>query len=481
MAALFSGCVTEPSALTGESRSYGYTWQQELELGRQNDRQLVREMGLYQDDALAQYVRDVGEKVLANSSLRQPDTPEIYRNLKFEFRVMDSPVVNAFALPGGYVYVTRGLMAHLNNEAQLAVVLGHEITHVAARHASQQALKQQWGQVGLIAGAVIGQGVTGNDQFADQFLGLGGSVFQMIALKYGRDAERESDTYGVDYAAKAGYAVGESADFFNSLGRISEKGGARIPTWQSSHPDPGERQGRIRQLAETMRSRYGELKVGEAEYLRRIDGLVVGINPRHGFTLKGAFYHPDMNFQFDIPQGWQSKNEAASVTLAGPSGRALLVFGVGQGNTPEEAANAFVASAQFQPARAGSAKIGRYDGYTVEGPLATSNGAYWIRNEFVPYGKSVFSFLSYCSASELEAYRPYFSSISDSFGPIRNAAIRSVEPARLVVTQVKQANRFSAMAGSDLPGGLDAADLAIINQVELGETLPSGRMLKLVE
>ena len=481
IAVFISGCVTEPSALTGENRSYGYTWQQELELGRANDRALIQEMGLYPDDALAKYVTEIGERVLANSSLRQPDTPEIYRNLDFHFRVMDSPVVNAFALPGGYVYVTRGLLAHLNNEAQLAVVLGHEITHVAARHASQQALKQQWGQVGLLAGAVIGQGITGNEQFADQFLGVGGSVFQMIALKYGRDAERESDTYGVDYAAKAGYAVGESAAFFESLGRISSKAGARIPTWQSSHPDPGERETRIKQLAAEMRNRYGELKVGEAEYLRRIDGIVVGTNPRQGFTNRGVFYHPDMNFQFSIPRGWQSKNEATSVTLADQAGRALLVFGIGQGNTPEEAANSFIASAKLQPTRTGAIKVGRYDAYVVESGLATSNGTYWVRNEFVQYGKAVFSFLSYCSVSDREAYQSQFASVSSSFGPIRDAAMRSVEPARLVVSSAKKQDRFATFADGAVGGGLDAADLAIINQVELGDAIPAGRKLKLVE
>lgn len=480
-AVLISGCVTEPSALTGENRSYGYTWQQELELGRKNDRALIQEMGLYPDDALAKYVSEIGERVLANSSLRQPDTPVIYRNLEFHFRVMDSPVVNAFALPGGYVYVTRGLLAHLNNEAQLAVVLGHEITHVAARHASQQALKQQWGQVGLLAGAVIGQGITGNEQFADQFLGVGGSVFQMISLKYGRDAERESDTYGVDYAAKAGYAVGESAAFFESLGRISSKAGARIPTWQSSHPNPGERETRIKQLAAEMRRRYGELRVGEDEYLRRIDGIVVGVNPRQGFTNRGVFYHPDMNFQFPIPQRWQSKNEASSVTLVDPAGRALLVFGIGQGNTPEEAANGFVASAKLQPIRSGATKIGKNDAYVVEGALATSNGTYWVRNEFAQYGKHVFSFLSYCSVSDREAYQSSFASVSAGFGPIRDSAIRSIEPARLMVTPAKTQDRFSNYAGDGTKGGLDAADLAIINQVELGDSIPAGRKLKLVE
>lgn len=477
---VFTGCVTEPSALTGESRSYGYTWQQELELGRKSDRDLIREMGLYADDELAHYVKAVGERVLAQSSLRQSDTPEIYRDIEFEFRVMDSPVVNAFALPGGYVYVTRGLLAHLRNEAQLAVVLGHEITHVAARHASQQALKQQWGQIGLVAGAVIGQGITGNEQFADQFLGVGGSLFQLLTLKYGRDAERESDGYGVTYSAKAGYSVEESADFFNSLGRISDKSGQGLPSWQTSHPDPGERENRIRQLAEEMRSQYGELKVGEEAYLKRIDGLVVGENPRQGIVTRGKFYHPDLGFQFDVPQGWRAKNEASSVTLVDPRGRAILVFGIEEGNTPEEAARDFLASSKLQPLRMGESIVGGGEGYVVEGSIATSSGAMIVRNEFLTHGKNVFSFLNFSSIEEMQVYRPLFASVSKSFGRIRDASIREMEPSRLRVMTAKKRDRFSSYIGKDFSYGLDAADLAIMNQMELGEMVEPGRRLKVL-
>jgi len=477
---VFVGCVTEPSALTGESKSYAYTWEQELAIGKTSDRDLIREMGLYPDDALSRYVTEVGERVLAESNLRQPDTPEIYRDLEFTFRVMDSPVVNAFALPGGYVYVTRGLLAHLNNEAQLAVVLGHEITHVAARHASQQALKQQWGQIGLVAGAVIGQGITGNENFADQFLGLGSSVFQMLTLKYGRDAERESDIYGVEYSAKAGYAVGESAAFFNSLGRISGKSGARLPTWQSSHPDPGERESRIKQLAVEMRQKYGELKVGEAEYLRRIDGLVVGENPRQGVALRGKFYHPDLDFQFDVPQGWRVQNEAGRVTLVDSQGQGVVIFSIGDGDTPEEAARSFLASSKMEPIRAEPATVGRSAGYLVEGVLSTSNGPVYLRNEFFSYNGTVFSFLSYASSSMVDVYRPAFSQIAGSFQPVQDASIRDLQPARLKVVSADRNAAFGTYLSSDLPYGLDPVDVAIMNQVSLEETLRKGRKLKLV-
>ncbi len=475
-----SGCVTEPSALTGEKKSYGYTWQQELEIGKKSDRDLVREMGVYPDDALSRYVTDIGERVLAQSNLRQPDTPEIYLNLEFTFRVMDSPVVNAFALPGGYVYVTRGLLAHLNNEAQLAVVLGHEITHVAARHASQQALKQQWGQIGLVAGAVIGQGITGNENFADQFLGLGGSVFQMLTLKYGRDAERESDIYGVEYSAKAGYAVGEAAAFFNSLGRISDKSGGRLPSWQSSHPDPGEREGRLLQLGREMESKYGKLKVGEDDYLKRVDGLVVGENPRQGLVMRGKFYHPDMDFQFDVPQGWRAKNDASTVTLADPQGRGVLIFSIGDGDTPEEAARSFLASSKLQPTQAGESTVGGQSGYVVVGSVATSSGNVLVRNEFASYNRNVFSFLSYAAAEDVQAYRPYFASVTKSFGPIRDKAIRELEPATLKVITTDRAAAFQSYLSKDLPFGLDESDLAIINQRRLDDPIRSGQRLKVV-
>lgn len=237
-----TGCVREVSPVTGEKRYYAYSWQQELQLGREADQQMLQQFGEYEDRALSDYVNAVGQRVLEASDLRKPGAPEQYRTVPFQFRVIDSPVVNAFALPGGYIYVTRGLLSHLQNEAQLAVVLGHEIAHVAARHASRQALKAQAGQLGLIAGVIIGQQVLDDPQAPGQLLNLGGALFQLLLTKYSRDAERESDHLGVQYAAREGYDAAEGAEFFRSLQRISEQQGAILPSWQATHPDPGERE-----------------------------------------------------------------------------------------------------------------------------------------------------------------------------------------------------------------------------------------------
>jgi predicted Zn-dependent protease len=302
----------------------------------------------------------------------------------------------------------------------------------------------------------------------------------MLTLKYGRDAERESDIYGVEYSAKAGYEVGESAAFFNSLGRISGKSGQRLPTWQSSHPDPGERESRINQLALEMRQKYGDLKVGEAEYLRRIDGLVVGENPRQGVALRGKFYHPDLDFQFDVPEGWRVKNEAGRVTLVDSQGKGVVIFSGGQGDTPEEAARSFVASSKVQPIRSEPSRLGGSPGYVVESVVSTSNGSVLMRNEFFSHSRSVFSFLSYALIGEIEFYRPAFDQISGSFSPIQDAAIRNLQPARLNMVSADREAEFGSYLSADLPYGLDNMDLAIINQMDLKDKVRKGQKLKLV-
>ncbi|MEO5958405.1 MAG: M48 family metallopeptidase, partial [Opitutaceae bacterium] len=247
---LVGACVSEPSAITGQKKSFGYSWEQELKLGAEADKEITEEMGLYESPQVAAYVEQIGQRVLHSSNLASPTAPEMYRNTKFTFRVMDSPVVNAFALPGGYVYVTRGLLAHVQNEAQLAVVLGHEIAHIAARHSSQQARRAQLGQIGVMAGAILGERVLG-EKVGDMgsLMNLGGQALGMFMNRYSREAEHESDSLGVTYAQTAGYAAAESSKFFHSLQRISEAEGKSIPTWQSTHPDPGDRANRVRQLA----------------------------------------------------------------------------------------------------------------------------------------------------------------------------------------------------------------------------------------
>ena len=188
---------------------------------------------------------EVGNRVLATSHLRRPGADEQVRNTPVNFGVLDSPIINAMALPGGYIYVTRGMLAHLNNEDQLATVLAHEIGHVAARHAARQAWQQQIGQGLLLGGALLGQGLGLPTQ---DLMNLGGMAAQLIFLRYSREDELEADKLGVEYSSGAGYDPRETIGLFQTLDRMQEKEGQGMPGFLSTHPDPGERIQRIREL-----------------------------------------------------------------------------------------------------------------------------------------------------------------------------------------------------------------------------------------
>jgi predicted Zn-dependent protease len=475
-----TGCVRERSPVTGEKRFYAYSWEQEQQLGREADQQMLQQFGEYDDPQLRDYVKKVGQGVLQESHLRRPDAPEQYRTTPFQFRVVDSPVVNAFALPGGYVYVTRGLLSHLQNEAQLAVVLGHEIGHVAARHASRQALKAQAGQLGLIAGVIIGQQVLDDPQAAGNMLNVGGALFQLLLTKYSRDAERESDQLGVEWAAREGYDAAEGAEFFRSLQRISDQQGAILPSWQSTHPDPGEREQTIIRLSRELNPQGTNAQTGEETYLRHIEGLVLGQDPREGFVRDGVFYHPQLRFQFPIPQGWSVQNEKAAVLLIAPERGALLVLEIAPAQSAQEAASRLAQTEGIQVISATPMQTQGLTAMRVMAQANTQRGAAAIINYFIEYGGKVYSFLGYSSAANFEVYLPEFQQTAEAFQAVRDASKLQVEPVRLAIVAADKGAPFRTFIPAELPHGMTPLDLAILNQVELDEPIPQGKKLKLL-
>lgn len=479
-AALFlSACATEPSLYTGDTAYYGYTWQQELELGKKTDVDIVKQMGLYPNDAIAKYVSNIGQELLSHSAMKAPDAPVLYRNTEFTFRVLDSPVVNAFALPGGYVYITRGLLAHVQNEAQLAVVIGHEITHVEARHASKQALKQQWGQVGLLAGAIIGEQIAKDKEFASQALNAGGTLFQLATLKYGRDAERESDQHGVEYAAKAGYETSEGSAFFNSLKRISEKSGQSIPSWMSSHPDPGEREVTVKRLSQQWNPDGQQRFTGSREFLNTINGLIVGENPRNGYTENEFFRHPNLRLQFQTPSGWQVRNESDAVYIQEPNGTAIIIFNATTEKTAVDAARALQQRLNVQATFAQESRINELPAYTMKGTALNGSETVPLRITAIEYNGSVFSFLGYGSSTGYETHRKSIAKVAASFQELNNQQALNVQPYRIEIKVAERTTPFRDFIPSNLPVGTDAQDWAIMNQVDLDQTIERGRLLKL--
>lgn len=479
-ALLAGGCATEPSAITGRNSSYGYSWQQELQLGAETDHEIVGEMGTYADPSLESYVESVANRVLAQSDFRDADAPELYRNTQFTFRVIDSPVVNAFALPGGYVYVTRGLLAHLNNEAQLAVVLGHEIAHVTARHSSRQALRSQLSQIGLVAGAVIGQQVFSDvPDLGSTILDLGGSALQLIMFRYSRDAERESDGLGVRYASAAGYDATESAAFFRSLQRLSAESGKSLPAWASTHPDPGERAETVTRLGAAARSPGQSAEVGAERLLEHIDGIVLGDDPRQGFRRGGSFYHPELQFQFPLPAGWALQNERDKVVLGEPGNGALITLELTRAADASAAAYAFLKQSGAQSTGVENTSINGLRASRVVGRVSNGGKTIGFAIVFIEYGGRVFRFAGLASESMLPRWLPLFDRTFRGFTALTNRAILDVEPVRLRVVTNEREAPFRDLVPTSLPAGLTAEQLAILNQTNLDEPLPVGRSLKL--
>jgi predicted Zn-dependent protease len=275
---VLGSCAKNP--VTGKRDLMLLSEGQEVAMGKQSDPEIVKFFGLYEDKDLQQFIDEKGQQ-MADISHR--------KNLDYEFKIVDSPVVNAFAVPGGYVYFTRGIMAHFNNEAEFAGVLGHEIGHIAARHSAKQYSNAMLAQLGLVAGAAL------SPEFA-QFADLAQNGIGLLFLKFGRDAESQSDKLGVEYSTKIKYDAKQMASFFQTLERLQGQGGEEVPTFLSTHPDPADREVKVAKLADDWKrkTKSETLKVNRDSYLRMIDGIDYGEDPKQGFVEQHVFYHQVM-------------------------------------------------------------------------------------------------------------------------------------------------------------------------------------------
>lgn len=477
-----SACgTTNQNFITGENQRGAYTWAQERELGTQADQQIVAQFGLYDEDpGLTAYVERIAQDVLQTSAYSDPSTPVEVRNTPFVFRVLDSPVVNAFALPGGYIYVTRGLMTYLENEAQLAVVLGHEVGHVLGRHSSEQAARAQLSQLGLVGAAVLG-GVVGGGNVAQGILEYGSTGVQLLQLKYGRGAEREADMAGVAYAEFAGYDAAQAARFFRALSRLSSQNGSTLPSFLSTHPDPAEREQTIPELANGDPRYQGET-INAEEYLRQIEGIVVGDDPRQGFVENGVFYHPELRFRLDVPRGWQTQNSPAAFVMGEPNGQAVMQLTLAGQSSAEAAARELASQQGVRTTQSGAATVGGNSAYVLEGTAQQQNGSVGFLATFIEYGGNVYQVLGLTAANNLRQYGRTFQSVAGSFARLTDSRYLNRQPSRLEVTTAPRGATIQSMLrGRSLPGGLTEEEVAIMNQVELGEALRSGQRVKLPE
>ena len=451
-----SGCSTNPA--TGQRQISLIGEGQEIQMGQQSDPEIVATMGLYDDAAVQKYVSDLGLRLAATSE--RPDLP-------WTFRVVDDPTVNAFAVPGGFIYVTRGLMSHLTSEAQLVGVLGHEIGHVTARHSVQDMSKSQLAQLGLGIGMILAPELQGLGQVASAGL-------QVLFLKYSRDHENQADELGVRYMRRNGYEPTEMASVMSMLERSSQLSpeSGKVPEWLSSHPSPPNRVAHIMEVAAASEAQSTGKLVRRDEYVKRLDNMVFGNNPREGYFEGTTFLHPDMRFRFDFPDGWQTANGKAAVQAGSPNNDAAMSIELAQG-TPSQALQQFGNDQNMRVSAGRQQSINGLAAVTAEFAVATEQGTLNGLVAFISHQGSTFRVMGYTPEARYNAYHTAFSRSIGSFGVLTDQKALSVQPQRVDVVAPPSSMTLSTFM-QRYPSTTKPEIVALINQVEGDARLSSG-------
>ncbi len=466
LAALAAGCATNP--VTGRRELSLVSSAKELQLGQEGYPAVVQEYGVYPDTSLQAYVDRVGQRVARVSHL--PD-------LQWHFTLLDDPTVNAFAMPGGYIYITRGIVAHLNSEAQLAGVLGHEIGHVTHRHAAEQMTQQQLFGLGLGVASVFSSTVQRYSDLAQQGLGL-------LFLKYSRQDESEADELGVEYATRAGYDPREIPGTYSMLKRVSDQAGQRLPGYLSTHPDPGDRETRTAELARAAAKGRTGMVVNENGYVRRLDGIVFGQDPREGYFRGDEYVQPTMGFALRFPAGWTHQDSRSAVTAQEPKQQAAMQLALAPDAgalTPADYVRQLGSRGTVSEARGDVDRIGGYDawvGHLVvpqqgQAPAVLAAG-------FIRRGEGqLFEVLGKSQAPGDANDLAILASLR-SFHAVSDPALTDVKPDRVRVLQVPETGGFADVAKrlGGAPAFLD--EDAIMNDVQADEEVRAGTLVKVV-
>ena len=472
MPALFNSCARNP--VTGKRQVVLMSEAQEIAMGKEADPQIVAQFGLYPDSAVQRFIREKGNE-MAKISHRP--------NLAYEFKVLDSDVINAFATPGGYVYFTRGILAHFNSEADFAGVLGHEIGHVTARHSVTQQRNAILGQLGILASVVINPEL---GQFAQQ----ASQGLQLLFLKFGRDAERESDKLGVEYSTKIGYDAQQMANFFTTLKRKQSDDVADLPSFLSTHPDPGERNVTVSKLASEWKKSLNLInpKVNRETYLRRIEGIIYGEDPKQGFVEANVFYHPELKFQFPVPAGWTVVNTPQAVQMAPKNGSALLMMTLAPGKTLEESANAVLQRYNLQALNSRNLTVNGFNAIALladqkPDPQQQQQQQPAVRtlSYFIQQGTNIYHLVGVTATNTFGTYEGLFTNTMENFRSLTDASKLNKKPERVRLKTTTRAGTLQQALESYAIPKNRLEEIAILNGMKLTDQIERGTLIKLVQ
>jgi predicted Zn-dependent protease len=461
---LIASCAANP--VTGRQDFMLISEPEEIEMGKKVDASVTREYGLYNDPRLTAYVADMGRRLGRLSHRPQLD---------YSVKVLDSPVVNAFAAPGGYLFFTRGILATLNSEAELAGVMGHEIGHVTARHSAQQLSKAQVAQIGLIIPQALGVPLLSS--LAQVGMGL-------FFMKYSRDNEREADSLSVEYATKAGYDASQMAGFFETLQRMnpqSDKSG--MPAWFSTHPSPEDREQAIKTQAQQVQRQMGltRPRIEREAYLRAIDGIVYGQDPREGYAEGGMYYHPAMRIQFPVPADWKVNDTPTAVQMANKEKSAVILFTGAQGKSPEEAARTFVSKTRARVIQSQPARVGGFAAYRLVADVQSGGSTIRTLTYFIRKGDGLYSFTGFSTQKNFPQHENLFENTLSRFAELTDARRINVQPDRVRVRRTARADTLgNALRSLGVPEN-KIKETALLNGGAPEEPVPPHTLLKVIE
>jgi len=459
------GCATNP--VTGKRELALVSESQEIAMGRQAAVEVRQQMGLVPDSSLQRYVRGIGLELAAASERPQ---------LPWSFDVIDDAAVNAFALPGGFIFVTRGILSHMTNEAELATVLGHEIGHVTARHSVQQISRAQLAQLGLGVGSLLSSDVAALSGVLSQGLGL-------LFLKYSRDDETQADQLGFRYALNDGYDVREMRSMFEMLQRVSAAAQTgSLPQWLSTHPDPGNRIARTDQRLATVTQDLSKAKVNRNTFLQHTDGMVFGADPRHGYFEGQRFNHPDLAFRIDFPAGWQTENQASAVVGASPQQDGIFALSIPTKDSPSQALATFAGQQGVQTSGQTTVTVNGLSGVSAAFQAQSQSGqALAGEVVFVAYGGSTYQLLGYGTTTSFPGYRSAIRQSVQSFGRLTDPTALAKQPARIKLVRLSRNMTVDDFV-RQYPSTVPPATIAVINGVgATTDVLTAGSYAKRVQ
>ena len=473
--AVLGGCATNP--VTGGTDMVTMSEAQEIELGRKMHPQILQQYGRFDDEQLQQYVSEVGQRIAAKS--HRP-------NLQYTFTVLDGDEVNAFALPGGYIYITRGIMAYLNSEAELAAVIGHEIGHVTARHS----VKQQAGATAAGVGAMVVGILTGSGDLANVANMAGGALIS----GYGRDMELQADELGAEYLNRIGYEPEAMIDVVRLLKnqemlevQMARQENRKPRVYHgvfASHPDNDTRLQEVVKAAGKVQN-ADDRPPNRDLYLSHINGLPMGDSRAQGVVRGSRFYHADLGITLAFPTGWIVDNQRTKVVAYTAAKDAVMVVSA-EAPPPGMAPREFLGRKLqgVSTTEAAPLQVNNLDGYRA---VVRSTTLPWGNQgpanvAVVYYNNLAYLFEGYTrQAAGLSSFEPVFLSSVKTFRRLKDNEFTVAEPDRIRVIQATRQTNIEQLAQKSPIKKYPAERLRLLNDLYPDKEPTPGQKLKVVE